>query len=625
MTALLVGAALGAFGCHDDGDVIVASLTFEGNRAFADGRLRAVVATRPSGRLPWSRKRYFTRSIFDADAERLKAFYTDRGYPSARVSSVAVDFNDKKDAVRLRVVIDEGAPVLVENIVFGGLDSARPRVTNQLDSLPLKSGAPRDRQLVAASRERLAFLLRDDGFAQAAVTSRETPGSQPNRVVLTFDATPGPESRFGAVTVEGLKSVHESLVVRTLSLRPGSLYRESRVIEGQRRLAALGIFDFAHVGPAKDLEPPPPPGIVPLLATVTEGRPQRLQLGAGFGTEDGPRGSFQWEHLNFLGDGRHFTFDSRYSLRLRGMGIEFLEPYFLANRLSLNARVGTWWSNEPTHDSRSIGGRIGLSFRRTRRGANLQRIEHTVRGGYVNESLDYNITPEALADQTQFEQLIALGLDPVTGHGAGRRAAVDLNVERTAIDRPLDPHSGHAASLHLLYAAPGLGGTFKYKEVLTEGRVYVPLGDAHVWASRARAGVVFAAKADDLPFSQRYFLGGSSSLRGWGRFQVAPLTPDGLPLGGRALIELSTELRLMLRGSFGAVVFVDAGNVWDETTTVRLRDLRVDAGPGLRWVSPIGIVRGDLGIQLTPIPGLVINGEPERRQWRVHFSIGHAF
>jgi outer membrane translocation and assembly module TamA len=142
---------------------------------------------------------------------------------------------------------------------------------------------------------------------------------------------------------------------------------------------------------------------------------------------------------------------------------------------------------------------------------------------------------------------------------------------------------------------------------------------------RVRSGSLLSNTALDVPFSERYFLGGATSLRGWGRFQVAPLTADGLPVGGRAMIEASTELRFPITGAFGGVVFVDAGEVWDDPGDIRLSGLRTSAGPGLRWSSPIGVLRLDLGYQLTPIPGLVINGEPERRRWRIHLSIGEAF
>ncbi len=160
---------------------------------------------------------------------------------------------------------------------------------------------------------------------------------------------------------------------------------------------------------------------------------------------------------------------------------------------------------------------------------------------------------------------------------------------------------------------------------MTEGRLYVPIGDRHVWATRARVGAIIADASAAVPISERYFLGGSTTLRGWGRYQVAPLTPDGLPVGGRAMLDTSTEWRMTLRGSFGAAFFVDAGNVWSAAEGLGAGRIRVDAGPGLRWISPLGIVRADLGIQLTPIEGLQVAGKPEARKWRIHFSIGHAF
>ena len=88
---------------------------------------------------------------------------------------------------------------------------------------------------------------------------------------------------------------------------------------------------------------------------------------------------------------------------------------------------------------------------------------------------------------------------------------------------------------------------------------------------------------------------------------------------------MSSEIRVPVRGNIGVVLFVDAGNVWADAEGIRLDDLRVDVGPGVRYSSPFGIVRADFGVQLTPIEGLLVGGQQERRHWRVHFSIGHSF
>jgi outer membrane protein insertion porin family len=129
----------------------------------------------------------------------------------------------------------------------------------------------------------------------------------------------------------------------------------------------------------------------------------------------------------------------------------------------------------------------------------------------------------------------------------------------------------------------------------------------------------------NVPFSKKYFLGGATSIRGWGRYEVSPLSGSGLPIGGDSMFLFSEELRATVRGNLGAVFFLDAGNVWEDSFGIKLNDLRYAIGPGLRYQTPVGPFRFDFGYQLNPIPGLLVNGEPSNRHWRIHFSIGQAF
>ncbi len=148
-----------------------------------------------------------------------------------------------------------------------------------------------------------------------------------------------------------------------------------------------------------------------------------------------------------------------------------------------------------------------------------------------------------------------------------------------------------------------------------------------MFANRLRLGSIDALGdlGSNVPFYKSYFLGGSSRVRGWGRLEVGPTSGFGLPIGGHTMLEGSSEVRLPLWGKFGAVGFVDYGNVWPGSWDINLGDLRYAVGPGLRYLMPIGPARLDFGYQLNPIPNLRINGEPEIRNWRLHFSIGQAF
>jgi outer membrane translocation and assembly module TamA len=155
----------------------------------------------------------------------------------------------------------------------------------------------------------------------------------------------------------------------------------------------------------------------------------------------------------------------------------------------------------------------------------------------------------------------------------------------------------------------------------------VSAGRRLVLANRLRIGTIdpIGDLLSNVPFYKRYFLGGASSLRGWGRFEVGPTSGFGLPIGGHTMLEGSSEVRAPLTDKFGAVAFLDFGNVWTQPWDFNVTDLRYAVGPGLRYLTPIGPARVDFGYQLNPIPNLRVNGEPERRHWRVHFSIGQAF
>jgi outer membrane translocation and assembly module TamA len=178
---------------------------------------------------------------------------------------------------------------------------------------------------------------------------------------------------------------------------------------------------------------------------------------------------------------------------------------------------------------------------------------------------------------------------------------------------------------HLEQAGSWLWGSYNFWSTSAEARHFVSMGKT-VLATRARIATIAPTDNDQaqVPFYRRFFLGGSSTIRGWGRFEVGPLS-EGYPIGGLSSFDGAAEVRFPLKGKLGAVAFLDFGNVWYDARDFNFNDLRYAIGPGLRYQTPIGPARFDIGYQLNPIEGLLINGEPQKRQFRLHFSIGQAF
>jgi outer membrane protein assembly factor BamA len=398
------------------------------------------------------------------------------------------------------------------------------------------------------------------------------------------------------------------------------------------------VFQFANVQPVRDEGEKPT--AIPTRVTVTEGKHRKVNFSFGYGTEEKGRVEADWRHVNFFGGARTAGVRARYSGLDRGVKLSFNQPYFLSPRYSVGLQGQVWHNDEPdffTLDN--VGGRATITreFGRAGGGVFGSRPAMTLSFTYANEYEEFEIDEDILADFTQRDELISLGLDPTRGGvGHGQRSSISFDGGRNTTNNVLDARRGYMASVHLEQAGRWLGGTYNYYELTSEGRYYVPLGNRAVIAVRVRAGSIKALGTDPdtpderpeetlVPFHKRYFLGGATNLRGWGRYDVAPLSGFGLPIGGHSFMNFSAEVRVPIWRSLGGVLFVDGGNVWSDPWDFNLNDMRYDVGPGLRYNTPIGPFRADFGYQLNPIAGLRVNGELEPRQFRFHFSIGQAF
>jgi outer membrane protein assembly complex protein YaeT len=617
----LVGA------CKEESGVKVASFTFKGNQRVSSGQLNQILATRASSKLPWGEKRYFSREQFEADLKRIVAFYTDRGFPDARVTSFDVKLSDDQTSVDITLNISEGQPIVVERIAFDGFDSLLPRRRQRLErTLPLKPGQPLDRALMQASRETALDQLRDSGHPYASVRMEESPGSNEHARVVELRAEPGTEARIGEIDIQGNSSVSDDVVRRHLTFRPGDLYRVGRLRESQRQLYTLELFQFANIEPV-DTEGEP--AVVPVRVTVTEGKHRRVDLSAGYGSEERARAEIDWRHVNFFGGARTAGVRARYSGLDGGVRLNLTQPYLFSPRYSIGVSGQAWHSAEPAFTLNTQGGRVTLTRQFTRGGIGRmpgRAPRMTLALTYANERESYEISDEALTDLSFRDELIALGLDPRRGSAEGMRSALILDATRNTTDNLLDARRGYLAALHIEKAGTFLGGAYDYYEVTAEGRFYQRVGNALVLAAQVRAGSIDAQGDPEarVPFFKRYFLGGAANVRGWGRFEVSPLSGFGLPIGGHTFMNVSTEARFPVWSRLSGVLFLDAGNVWADAWDFN-GDLRYDVGPGLRYNTPIGPLRVDFAYQLNPIPGLLVDGKPQPRRFRIHFSIGQAF
>ncbi len=612
---------------EDDARLKVRSFEIQGVSGLDVKQITDVLATRESGGLlPFlGEDRFFNARQFQADLYRIIAFLSDHGWPRARVTSVDIVKDDEDKAVDLTVHVDQGAPVVIDSVHTYGFD-----VLGEDDEaavqrrVSLAAGQRRLQGDVRNTRNATLGVLQERGYAYADVSVLESEGSEPGRVALHIIAEPGPQATFGQITVRGNDGVSDGRVKSLLTMKEGQQFRISRIAESQRRLYSREIFQFVTV----NAEPTGPPGDpVPVDIVLTQAKPRRLSITPGYGSEEKARITASVRHLNFFGGARTAQTTLRWSSLDRGVRANFEEPSLFRRAVSFSVGGQYWYANEPVYQQTTHGGRMTFA-RQYERSDPVQRRQSltTASATLVHEWEEYRVAQAALEDPSFYDELIALGLNPLTGEGRGRLVAMSFDAQHNTTPNLLDARSGYLLQVHMEQAGQWLPGDWNYREYTAEARKYQTIGNV-VFAGLARVGTIDApgVLARNVPFFKRYFLGGSSSLRGWGRFEVAPLTVQGNPIGGHSMFESSGEVRIPAFGQLSAVMFVDAGNVWYDTLDINLDDLRVAVGPGLRYRTPIGPIRIDFGYQVTPIADLIIDGEPERRRWRIHFSIGQAF
>jgi outer membrane protein assembly complex protein YaeT len=618
MSLLRFAVLMLAVGASDEGSIVkVHKLTFQGVRAIDEALLRRSLATRESSILPWARKQFFDRTRFEADLKRVDAFYADHGYPDGHVTDFKVEFTDDQRAVDLTIVVSEGEPVRIAAIHYVGFDVIPPdHLSRFQEAAPLRVGQPRERPQVLVTRELALNELRDHGYPYAETTVEESQESGVRDVEITFTAVPGPLSVFGRIEVSGNTSISEEVIRRELQYKPGELYRRSLVQESQRRLNASGLFQFVNVEivspDRRDID-------VTTRVTVTEGKHHRLSFGVGYGTEEKARVDAEYRQINFFGGGRTAGARARWSSLDRGVRVELSQPHFPTPTFTVDLAGQHWEQFTPAYDTSVSGGLATLVYQK-----NARTTWSITAGSEYNSS---SIAPDVLNDLSLYETLIALGLDPRTGEQNGTLNTIGADFRRATARNLLDANDGYQVALHAEQAGRFLKGTFNYWAFSADLRHYQPIRDRMTVATRLQFGNIHPENdfEANVPFAKRYFLGGASSIRGWGRYEVSPLSESGLPIGGNTTLTFTGELRARVHGNFSAVGFLDGGNVWERSSQVDLSTLVYAIGAGLRYQTVVGPIRFDYGYQLTPIEGLVVNGEPQSRRWRIHISIGQAF
>jgi outer membrane protein assembly complex protein YaeT len=551
------------------------SATVDSVRVAADEEsgLETALLTRPETPLR-------DRAVED-DVRTLTRLLEDRGYPEPRVTAEVPEGGG-----RLPVVfrVQEGMRVEVSGL---HIDSPVPLPAgSEPRELRLRAGVPYRVRDLAHDRASVLSAYRDGGYPEAEVIPSVNRSEDGGQAEVILKVVPGTRVDVDHIVVAGLQRTNESVVRRELSLKEGEPLGLERLLESQRRLSALGIFDRVNVS---EIDPESPEQRS-LRVQLEEALPITVAYGIGSAEGDPLRGSVEVTRRNLFGMDRSLTAFARVSFKGSRFLASYREPYLFGRKQEMFVTAFREEEDRPFFDYERYGGYVQVVRAVSRTTNVIARYTYQLTNSFNI------VNPGEVGREFTYSTL------------SGPNGTV-VNDTR---DDPLDPHRGRFVTGDVQFTAKWLGGDSFVKGFL-QAAAYRRLDARTVVAVSGRLGLARTFGLEEsifLPRPDRFYAGGDYSMRGFETDAVNPL-------GGNAMVLGNAELRIDLGHSFSTALFSDVGNVYGLVSEIDLGNVRASAGFGLRYRTAFGPVRVDWAFKLEP--------RLNESRSRVHLTIGHAF
>lgn len=618
-------------------------VAFAGNKYFSSPLLagRLQIQTRSfafSGR--------FSQQLLRADTDSIRGLYVANGFRDVQVSTDVDDHHlGKKNNLFVTFHIVEGPQTRVASLEIQGNERIPSNTLRSVvGSTP---GQPYSAEDVASDRNNILALYYNEGFPKArfqeeviSVTATGTTvpaNTTSDRIRLIYHITEGERIEVARVLLTGYQYTRPGIIAKEVQVRAGGPLREGDVVDTQRRLYNLGVFTRVQIAPQN------PDGSDPNKVMVVDAEEGgRYTIGYGFGYElqrigascnssstncnpnattlgSSPRGIFEVARSDMFGRAQTLSFKARASTLEYRAAISYAADNFLSNaNLSLQLTgFAEKTQDVTTFTSTRYEGALQLAQKLSHSSALLYRYFYRdVRASNLK------VTVEEINLLNQPTLVSGFGITYVLDHR----------------DNPADPNRGSFNTADVSFASTTLGSSASFFRGFFQNSSYTSIGRGFVFARSVRFGIEepFAntlegnapfnpavctattpAPAEEvIPLPERFFAGGGTTLRGFSLNEAGPRDPcSGFPVGGLALLVFNQELRFPMRLPFignrlGGTLFYDGGNVftdvnhinlnWKPPSVTELNYFSHTVGFGLRYPTPVGPVRVDLGYQLNP-------------------------
>lgn len=575
---------------QDYDKVRIKKINFINNKRFSDDKLKSMLRnTREGNFFSWaSGAGNFREAAFKQDLQMLTYFYLTEGYVRFQAQTPVVTISNDKKWLFISIYVDEGERYNVGDTDYSGdLLFTKDELAQATE---MKKGDIFSIERRNNDIQRLTEKYQDLGYAFVNVNPKMAIHDDTRIVDMVYDFEKGNLVHFGEINIVGNSKTRDKVIRRELRIREGELYHGTRFRKSRERVERLGYFAQGEVV-FNTVSPKGKSDVLDVEISIKERSTGTITLGMGYGSVQKFFLTAQIAEINLFGRGQSLSLSGQYAQdrRSRTLTLGFMEPYMF----------DTTWSGG--FDVFLTSYPIPSRYLLYKRGAHLK-------GGHplsddVNAFLTYKF--ENLRLDELASPLIDVSADQ------GNLSSVGVSIVRDVRNNRFETTNGDYQSVSAEYA--GLGGQKYFAKFMGNVRYYRPFFDTVVFRTNLEVGHIARTREHRIvPPSERFYLGGPNSLKGYQLFSVAPretIAGEEVPIGGVSQILYIAEIEYPLIREAGLkfVTFFDAGNTYaslhDMTHFYRSNGLKKDFGFGFRWFSPIGPLRFEWGFPIGGAPG----------------------
>ncbi len=601
--------------------VRIEKIEFEGNEGISDRKLKGVLATSERGLLSFiTGSGNLDREVLQTDAERLTAYYYENGYIDVRVDEPKIE--RKEDGLEVTFKVEEGevyhfGEVAVVGETLEGLQSEDFDLECKKDDVFRPSRLRRDMNLVT---DRYG----DRGYAFVNVTPDTKIDPAAKTVDIGFRVVRGPEVYIDRIEVTGNTKTLDKVVRREMELEEQGKFSGTKLRRSQERIQRTGFFQEANITTRKaDAE-----DRLDVLVDVREGNTGTFSAGAGISSGNEFLFNVSLSELNLFGRGQRLLLQADIGTIRRNLTLSFTEPYLLDTQITAGVDVFNWELEFDEFTRGGTGG--GLRFLYPFEALGLDQLNL---GLFAVPLIDTRLGLEYRIEQAEISGVSTDASSVIRAEqGTRLTSAVIPRIFRDTRNHPFDPTRGSLQDLS--FEVAGLGGDSQFLKLESRARWYVPVIESETFGELTfSTGWNFGYGGGyggerELPLFERYFPGGINTVRGFRVRSMGPQVPvydqfldestncpGGVKecariirrdvIGGSHQLILNNELIFPLVRALGlkGVVFFDAGNAFSVAEGIDVNEMRLAVGAGIRWLSPIGPLRIEVGFPLNEREG----------------------